>query len=149
MGLKDIKIPKADVKVTEDSSFAVRGLSTFDIEHLVRSHGPQLRELFDGFMKMDKANTSLLDLGPLIKDVVIQAPALVVDIIATAADADDEERGILRKLPVSILIDALGTIAGMTLNTEGDMGKAMETALKLLGGVNGGLAEMLKNVASR
>lgn len=146
MAIKDIKIPTADVQVTPDSSFAVRGLSTFDIEHLVRTHGPTLRELFDKFMNGDKS-TNLTDLVPILKDLVVQAPLLVTDIIALAADASDEEKAVLRKLPISILISALGTIAGMTLSVEGDLGKAVEMAIQVLGGMNGGLGEMLKGMA--
>lgn len=147
MALKDIKIPTADVQVTTDSSFAVRGLSTFDIEHLVRTHGPALRELFDEFMNGDTKATKLVDLVPVLKELVTRAPLLVTDIIGLAADANEEELAILRKLPISILISALGTVAGMTLSIEGDLGKAVEMAIQVLGGMNGGLGEMLKGMA--
>lgn len=146
MALKDIKIPTADVQVTADSSFAVRGLSTFDIEHLVRLHGPSLRELFSEFVNGDMQAVKLADMFPVLKELVSRAPGLVSDIIGLAADANEEEMAILRKLPISILISALGTIAGMTLSIEGDLGKAMEMAIQVLGGANGGMAQILQSL---
>lgn len=149
MALKDIKIPTADVVVSEGSSFAVRGLSTFDIEHLVRAHGPALRELFDEFINGDVKAVKITDLGPVFKDLATRVPGVIAEIIAIAADADDADKAMIPKLPVAVLIDALGTIAGMTLNTEGDMGKALETAIKVLGSMNGGMAEMLQGLLNR
>ena len=149
MALKDIKIPMADVLVSEGSSFAVRGLSTFDIEHLVRTHGPTLRELFNEFIVGDVKDVKITDLGPVLKEVISRAPKLISDVITLAADADEEDAAMIPKLPISVLISALGAIAGMTLNTEGDMGKALETAIKVLGSMNGGMAEMLQALLNR
>lgn len=147
MALKDIQIPKADVQVSANSSFAVRGLSTSDIEHLVRTHGQSLRELFNEFINGDAKAAKLSDFGPILKQLVTRVPTLVADLINLAADADEEDAKITPKLPVAVQAAALAAIAGMTLNTEGDMGKALETAIKLLGGMNGGLGEMLQGLA--
>lgn len=149
MALKDVKIPKVEVAVAADSSFAVRGLSTSDIEHLVRQHGGELRKLFDEFVNGGGKSTELTELTPILKQLITRVPTLVVSVIALAADADDEDRAMIPKLSISTQITALTAIAGLTLSVEGDLKKAMETAIKALGGVNGGLGEILKGLANQ
>lgn len=145
MALKDIQIPKVNVMVGTDSSFAVRGLSTSDIEFLVRAHGESMRELFNDFVN---GETKLTDLGPVLKQLISRAPRLVSDVINLAADADAEDALMTPKLPIAIQVNALTSIVGLTLSVEGDMGKALETAIKVLGSVNGGMGEMLKGLTS-
>lgn len=144
MALKDIQIPTVEVKVGS-GSFAVRALNLTDIEHLIRQHGDDLRGLFKEFVTDGKASsTQLNDLLPVFKQLAGRFPALVVAVIAQAADADKEDADKLAKLGLSVHIDALIKIATITLSTEGDMGKALETAIKVLGSVNGGLGEVLQ-----
>lgn len=141
MALKDLKIPTADVTVGPDS-FAVRGLSTTDIESLVRAHGEPLRELFNEFV--DKpASEGPVDVYALLRNAVSRVPGLMQQIIGIAADADADDMKVLAKLPTQVQIDALVKIVALTLNVEGDMGKLMETAIKYLGGLNGAMGEML------
>lgn len=148
MALKDIQIPTVDVQVGS-GSFAVRALNLTDIEHLIRQHGEDLRGLFKEFITDAKnGSTQLSDLTPIISQVVTRAPALIVDVIALAADADAEDKTKLAKLGAGVHLDALGKIFTITLSTEGDMGKALETVIKVLGSVNGGMGELLAAKAS-
>lgn len=147
MALKDIQIPKVDVQVGS-GSFAVRALNLTDIEHLIRQHGEDLRGLFKEFITGAKnGSTQLTDLLPMFKQIAGRCPELVVAVIAQASDADAEDTAVLRKLGVSVHIDALIQIFTLTLSTEGDMGKALETVIKVLGSVNGGLGEVLAKAA--
>lgn len=147
MGLKDIKIPTVDVLVSEGNSFPVRGLSTDDINYLVRAHGSDLKELWDEFLenKVDLSKLAVTEIYPLIKVVIGRVPAAMLEMIAIAADADDDDLPTLRKLPIGTQIDAVSKVLGMTLKTDGDWSKTMETVLKMLGGANGALGEMVKN----
>lgn len=148
MSLKDIQIPTVEVQVGS-GSFAVRALNLTDIEHLIRQHGEDLRGLFKEFITdAKKGSTQLADLTPIISQVVTRAPALIVDVIALAADADAEDKTKLAKLGAGVHLDALGKIFTITLSTEGDMGKALETVIKVLGSVNGGMGELLAAKAS-
>lgn len=148
MALKDIQIPKVDVEVTPGSSFAVRGLSTADIEHLVRTHGTELRELFTQYMSGDLKKIKATQMLPILKDVVAKVPALVVDVIALGADADAEDIKVLKKLSSGVQLTALSKIAGMTLNVEGDLGNVLETVIQLLGKVNTGMDGALLSLSS-
>lgn len=148
MGLKDIQIPTADV-VVGSGSFAVRGLSTSDIEALVRLHGSDLRSIFKEFVTGELSSTQLSDMTPVLREVAARVPAAIVDVIYLAADGkDDEDRESIRRFSTGIQIDALGKIAALTLSTEGDMGKALETVIKVLGSVNEGAAQALLKAAS-
>lgn len=149
MALKDIQIPKAEVQVGSGGSFAVRGLSTSDIEHLVRTHGGELRGLFTEFMsgKLDEMMKG--DMAPVLTNLVGRVPGVVQDIIALAADADAEDKAIIGKLSAGVQVDALIKVASLTLSTEGNLGNAQGAVMKVLELVNLGVAEaMLEKAAS-
>lgn len=139
MALKDIQIPKADVSVGAGGSFAVRGLSTADIEYCVRTYGPELRKLWDDFVNgKRKPEEALTEAGftSIFSQIVREAPALVQGIIGLAADADEADMAVLVKLPISVQIDAITKVAMQTLSVEGEPGKAIETVLAALGSLN-------------
>jgi len=149
MALKDIQIPTVEVQVGS-GSFAVRALNLTDIEHLIRQHGEDLRGLFKEFITdAQKGSTELSDFAPILQQIVTRAPALILDVVALAADADEDDRNKLSKLGAGVHLDALGKIFTITLSTEGDLGKAMETVIKVLGSVNGGMGELLAAKASQ
>lgn len=139
MALKDIQIPKADVSVGAGGSFAVRGLSTADIEYCVRTYGPELRKLWDDFVNgKRKPEEALTEAGftSIFSQIVREAPALVQGIIGLAADADEADMAVLVKLPITVQIDAITKVAMQTLSVEGKPGKAIETVLAALGSLN-------------
>lgn len=143
MALKDIQIPTVEVQVGS-GSFAVRALNLTDIEHLIRQHGEDLRDLFKKYAKPETlANLQVNDLLPVLKEVAARAPKLVVDTIALAADADANDAAKIAKLGLGVHLDALGKIFVISLSTEGDMGKALETVIKVLGSINGELGAVL------
>lgn len=139
MALKDIQIPKADVSVGAGGSFAVRGLSTADIEYCVRTYGPELRKLWDDFVNgKRKPEEALTEAGftSIFSQIIREAPALVQGIIGLAADADEADMAVLVKLPITVQIDAITKVAMQTLSVEGEPGKAIETVLAALGSLN-------------
>lgn len=140
MALKDIQIPKADVSVGAGGSFAVRGLSTTDIEHFTRECGPELHQLWNDYVNGKlKPEEALSETGMrgMFAQIVKECPRLVVSVISHAADAaDDEERKIVERLPVAVQVDALLKIAMQTLNVEGDLGKLIGTVVTALGSMN-------------
>ena len=150
MALKDIQIPKADVSVGAGGSFAVRGLSTADIEYCVRTYGPELRKLWGDFVNgKRKPEEALTEAGftSIFSQIVREAPALVQGIIGLAADADEADMAVLVKLPITVQIDALTKVAMQTLSVEGEPGKAIETVLAALGSVNAFMGSANKELA--
>lgn len=151
MALKDIQIPKADVQVGAGGSFAVRGLSTSDIEHCLREHGPLLHKMWDDFVTgKRKPEEALTDAGfyGILSTILKEAPTLVASVMYLAGDFDAEDAAVWAKLPAAVQVDALMKVTMQTLNVEGDMGKLIETVLGALGGVNGLLAGVNQALAT-
>lgn len=149
MALKDIQIPKTEVPVGADSSFAVRGLSTSDLQHLLQQHGESMRDLFKDFVNGGATQLSKLELGPIVKELLERAPALVHDVISLAADADEEDRAMVPKLPASSQLAALGAVFTLTLSTDGELGNGLEALTTMLGGLNEVMAEKMEQLTSR
>lgn len=148
MAIKDLVIPTVDVKIA-GGSFPVRGLASADIEILMRDHGNDLKALWDEFLE-DGTDLTKLEIGavmPLLKKVVGRLPAAFVDVIALAADADEEDRAKLAKLPVGAQVSAVSTVLGVTLGTDGDWSKTLETAITMLGGANAAVHQLVANQA--
>jgi len=145
MALKDLVIPTVDVLVSEGNSFPVRGLSSIDIEYLMRKHGNDLKALWDEFLenKTDLTQMKVEDMWPLLKQVVSRVPEAMRDLIAVAADADESDLPKLARLGMGVQATAVGQILGLTLGTDGDWSKILETVMKMVGGANGALAELL------
>lgn len=145
MSLKDIQIPKVDVQVGT-SSFAVRGLSALDIDILVRKQGPAMQELFGKFISGGKKKKvePMGDIQGVLKEVLMTAPTLVLDVLSLAADAKDaQELEALATLPASVQVQALISVVSLTLAGSDDMGKFVDAALKLTQTLNGGLGALL------
>lgn len=135
MRLKDLQVPKVEVQAP-GGTFAVRALNLTDLKFLINSQGDQLRQLFSDFMNHGSDAVKGGDFIPLLKQVAAKAPELIVEVVALAADADEEDRQVLARLPLGVHLEALGKIATATLTVDGDPKKSMETVTKLLGGVN-------------
>lgn len=146
MALKDLRIPTVDVVISEGNSFPVRGLSSIDIELMVTKHGNDLKAVWDDFIEkeMDLTKLEVGQLMPLLKQVIGRIPSAILDLIGLAADADDEDLKVLQKLPVGVQVSAVSQILAITLNTDGDWSKTLDTVMKMLGGANGALAELVK-----
>lgn len=146
MALKDLVIPTVDVVISGGNSFPVRGLSSIDIEWLLRKHGDDFKTIWDEFLENDVKLTELRleQIGPMIKQVISRIPNAMRDLIGVAADADEDDLVVLGKLPIGVQVSAVSQIVAITLNVDGDWSKTMETVMKMLGGANGALAELLK-----
>lgn len=149
MALKDLVIPTVEVKVGQSGGFAVRGLSSTDIELLVRTHGTDLKAVWDDFLKddVDLSKLEIGQIGPMIRTVLKRIPDAMNDMIGLAADADDEDMKVLKSLPVGAQVSAVGSIISMTLGTDGDWAKTLETVMSMVGGANGALAELMQQQA--
>ena len=151
MALKDLVIPTVEVKVGQSGGFAVRGLSSTDIELLVRTHGNDLKGVWDEFLEkdIDLSKLQVGQIGPLIREVLQRIPAAMQDMIGLAADADDSDLAMLKKLPVGVQVSAIGSVLGLTLGTDGDWSKTMETVMQMIGGANGALGELIQQQVNK
>lgn len=139
MSLADFTPATDEVKVSDSVSFAVRGLSFDDIATLVRSHYEPLSNLFDEYIAEGVAaavtESEGEELSQAVMGVMKQAPGLIADVIALAADEPDLIDKI-KKLPIGVQIDAIQKTLTLTLQAEGGLGKLVETITGLVQGLS-------------
>ena len=143
------KVKKTNVKESRQKEFN-EILSLYDFI----APRKELKELYEqGVNEFVNGKTVKLDkmaIGPVLSELMNRAPALVQDVISLAADAaDDEERAIIARLPVSSQLAALGGVFTLTLSTDGELGNGLETITQMLSGLNEAMAEKLQGIASR
>lgn len=126
MAIKDFVLPTSEVQLPGGGSFAVRGLSLEDITILVSMHGPVMEEFFKKYSNSGQADTMQVGMSMLS-----QAPVLVAQLIAIAADASDQVE-LVRKMPLVVQQDALEKIAKMTFDASGGPGKFFEAVIRLI-----------------
>ena len=106
MALSNFTVPTTTIE-TAGGSITVRGLAFDDLHQLIqRGHGEALTPLLAGDMH--------------IADLIADAPALVADVIALAADEPDAAPTIAR-LPISLQNRLLTDVYRLTLG-DVDMG---------------------------
>ncbi len=128
MALTDFVLPTVEVSFP-GGSFAVRGLSLEDVTKLLAAHGPLMEQFFAKYSGAPES-TSALEVG---MGLINQAPLLVANIIALAADEEHlVER--VRKLPIATQQDALEKIARLTFDASGGPGKFVEAVIRLVSG---------------
>lgn len=129
--LYDFRIPTAQVNYKGTQVMEVRGLAFNDVSYLVNRHRDDLLQLMDLWTQVaddfqrDDIQSSIQQ-AAVNKDYIIrliqQAPAIVANAIALAADAIDQVDTIAR-YPVSIQIEALQVIGKLTADDFGGIKK--------------------------
>lgn len=129
MSLANYTPPSRTVSLGGDNSFNVSGLSLQSIEILVRTHLPDVEELFELFM--DGGNFTTDDLNRLALTLATRAPGFTANVIALGAGETDATANAAR-LPFPIQLQALAEIAELTFAEVGGIKKFVETVAGLL-----------------
>lgn len=133
MKLASYTPPSAEVPIGSGNSITVNGLSLESIEILVRTHLPDIEELFDLFV--DGGNFGQDDIKRLSITLATRAPGFTANVIALGAgEADATENA--AKLPFPVQLQALSEIGRLTFAEVGGVKKFMETVAGLLTGMN-------------
>lgn len=125
MALKDITVETAEVLVGS-GSFHVRGISPADINAVLTVNRASVELLFD--LAESKGINSLADIdeGKLLEvaqAAVGEVPDLIAGIIAQCEDEGSIENWMkVRKLPITVQIDALTKIAKLTFTDATNFG---------------------------
>jgi hypothetical protein len=132
MGLKDLQMPKSTLEIP-GGEFTVRGLSTVELEVLLREHKATLTAMFKQITEVGaQLDDETLQLGI---ELLGTAPELIARIICMASDEPDAIEFAMKLTP-AIQITALTKIALMTFTVEGDLGKLLGGVMSKLGGFN-------------
>lgn len=133
MGFSNVVIPREVVSISENSSFEVRGLSFDDVSRIVVKHAAVASGLFAQFMARVEGqgdDLATIDLKSIGKDLIGDAPAVVIDIILLAGDSENEsDRKVVQSLPVPVQMDALNRIGRLTFTSEEALGKMLEMVI--------------------
>lgn len=129
MSLATYTPPSRAVSLGGDNSFTVTGLSLQSIEILVRTHLPDIEELFELFMS--GGNFTNDDLKRLALTLATRAPGFTANLIALAAGETDATENAAR-LPFPVQLQALADIAELTFAEVGGIKKFVETVAGLL-----------------
>ena len=137
MGLTAFIPATEKVALPGGGEFAVRGLSLEDFTVLLRDHYDPMEAIFQRYInevaleKVDRdimdGTLGLADMRTVVLDALREAPGLIGDVIARAAD-ETENPHIARLLPVGVQIEAVQKIVTLTLQAEGGLEKLIETA---------------------
>lgn len=133
MGLKDYVVPTATISIDQKTEFTVRGISFDDMTKIVMRHGPMCAMAYQEFTEFKgKHGMRPEALGHFVTTALGRFPEAVVDIIAVASDEPgDEVRGIIRRLPVGVQIEAIHNIVGLTFAGEADVKKLVEIVTRM------------------
>lgn len=123
MTLTSFKIETADVSFS-GGVFAVRGLSLNNVLNIINLHKDDMTELFSAF------SNGVADPNKQAGSLLARAPSLVATIIAEGCmeKVDSEVTG---TLPVTVQLDALRKIGGLTFATQSPK-DFMEAAVQIL-----------------
>ena len=121
MGLRDIVLATATVKVSDGVQFAVRGLSPYDIAALYTHYQDDMTEMFHRITGKASADETV----DLQADVIMHAPELVAAVITLASNTDPTDEtefqkalAVARSLPLGAQVDALEKIGGLTFTSD-------------------------------
>jgi len=129
------------------TSFAVRGLSTEDVAHILPRYGSDVVMLLGGVLAGQQVDTSTLP--TMLKTVVTETPGLVAEVIARAAD-DPSPKGVgrARKLPLPVQIAALTAIYYNTFTSESELKNFVGIIVKLVTTTSGLVESVIPEVLS-
>lgn len=130
--LKNVVIARAPIHTTEEDYFEVRGVALADLTRLFRRHTEVVTKLFNDFMgKKGDGKFSTEMLVEFIQEAAMDFPVLIAEIIALAADENSDE-GVetASQLRATVQVEALIKIMELSITTEAELKKAIETLTK-------------------
>ena len=145
MGLRKIVIARKSIRVDDNQSFQVRGLSLTDIMAAMADYGPQMTLAFAKIMGGNEAKGPITQnaIRDQIKGLAGEFPDLLAALIALAAD--DYDPGMVEQakaLPMLAQMDAIEAVFQLTFQSEGDVGKLMEALTRGLVKATGALSQV-------
>jgi len=123
--MSKIAIPRKTIDYN-GHAISVRGLSVNDLSLLAAKY-------YEDLARLIKAVTTDPHPDRRIRNVLVTAPGLAVEMIAYAADIEDkEEKEALDRLPATIQLQLLGAVLEQTIVSSVDLELAVEAVGSLL-----------------
>lgn len=133
MKLKDIVIARETVEVDAEQSFEVRGVSLADVTILFRTYTEEMITLYQKFDEQRVPGTMVTSqfVEQLAMTALREVPELIFAVVAVAADEPDSV-DIFKKLRTSVQVDAITKVVKLSITSEAELKKVMETATNLV-----------------
>lgn len=138
MSLTDYQVPTERIALPRGQEFTVRGLTLFDITHLVQNHIGDLLKAVEIYAREKKPNgTEHIKQVALI--VARDLPHLVAEIISMASEEENQAaaRDSAARLPSVVQINAMLTVVKLSGEEAGGLGNLFESVAPLLDGLLG------------
>jgi hypothetical protein len=145
MSIAGYEAPRETVKRPDGVKFSVRALTLEDITILMRNHYAPIASLFDKYVVREVALQAAKDgdAGPgldldISEDVLVgileQAPQLIAEVIARAAEEPDQAH-LVKMFSVGTQLEAVLKIVTLTLEAEGGGKKLIGSVMMLVKGL--------------
>lgn len=131
-GLTGVAIKTASVELPGGDSFVVRGLSLSDIVTIYNQHMGELGIWFEQMLLLDGGDSELkLEPSNIASNLLNTAPTLAAEIVAFGSgECSIETVAIAMQLPISVQIDALQKIGGLTFTESMPPKKVFEVVIQ-------------------
>lgn len=130
MSLSDY-VPQRVTVPLRGGSLQVRGLALDDVTILLQNHLPDLDTLFDLYQEAQTDHTKVSDTAKYAVQIIKQAPGLVANMIALAADEPDQVEK-ARVLPIAAQQKALMEILRISFEEAGGPKKFFASLMGIL-----------------
>lgn len=143
--LSDVVIATRSVPVGPDQSFDVRGINVMDITALFFEHGPEMTASFNKLMAMKSEGDGMKFTFDVVKqfltDLIKECPNLIA---AAIAEANDDPAGwtVVRRLPAQAQLDAIMAVTALSIESDAQLKKLVETASSILEGIGNGMISL-------
>lgn len=146
MGLRDYEEPFEEVEIGKNRDGTpnvqrVRGLGFEDVCRLARSHAPLMAIMYKRFMDEKAIGFTAEGLSTLITAGMGEFPDAVAFIIGLASDdTDPETLETVRKLRLSVQVEFIQKIIGLTFMSESEIKKLIEIVTEMMAKTTGVLS---------
>lgn len=140
MGLRDIVIRTKTITAGE-ATFEVRGLSMSDVMIAALDYGPQLSMVFS---KLKSGEVEAVDIRSTVLELSKEFPDVMAAIICMAADDYDPVMvAKLRRVPITVTVEACEAIFELTFTSEAEVKKLLESLTRIIATGSGTLATLV------
>lgn len=140
MGLRDIVIRTKTIPV-DKTSFEVRGLSMSDVMIAALDYGPQLSMVFT---KLKSGEIETTDIRTSVLALSREFPDLLSALICMAADDYDPVMvAKMRRVPITVTVEACEAIFELTFTSEAEVKKLLESLTRMIAAGSGTLATLV------
>lgn len=129
MALADYQPERVDIQF-KGGPLSVRGLSLDDVSVLVKHHLTDLDQLLELYSKNVDPQLAVMATAQYAVTLVREAPALVANFIALAAD-EPEQADKARRLPIPVQVECIKEIGRLTFEEAGGAKKFFESLKEL------------------